>query len=150
MTWTYSTDPATSAKDEVRFLLNDVDIANPLFSDEQIAWMILEYGPNIYDVCRNGAETLAGRFAGLADNTSKSVADIHVSTSYANTAKRYRELADSFLKRRLRKSRPSIGVVADSLLATRERTDGTTPHSDFFLGQMDNPNSVVVTYPELK
>ena len=148
MTWTYSTDPSTSAKDEFRFLMADTDITDPFFSDEQIAWMIGEYGPNIYDVCRAGAEQLMSKFTRLADSTSKSVGDIHVSQNYSAKAKQFQELAHSFLNRRLRKSRPRIGISADSLLATSERTDGTSPHSDFFMGQMDNPNSVNTTYPE--
>lgn len=38
MTWTYSGDPATSARDSIRFLVGDTDTNDQLISDEEIAW----------------------------------------------------------------------------------------------------------------
>ena len=38
MTWTYSGDPATNARDSIRFLVGDTDTNDQLVSDEEIAW----------------------------------------------------------------------------------------------------------------
>ena len=140
MTFTYSNDPNVSAKDKLRFLLHDTDSTDVLLSDEEIAWMITEWGPNIYDVARACAETLTTRFIRLADSTSKTVGDMSLSVSYSQKSQEYKDLAISFLARRLRKSRPRIGVNADALKNTDARTTNEFG-TDFHLGQMDNPNN---------
>ena len=38
MTWTYSGDPATNARDAIRFLTGDTDTNDQLINDEEIAW----------------------------------------------------------------------------------------------------------------
>jgi len=38
MTWNYSGDPASSARDSIRFLVGDTDINDQLVTDEEIAW----------------------------------------------------------------------------------------------------------------
>jgi hypothetical protein len=144
MTFTYSTDPSTTPKDAVRFYLHDIDITDPLYTDEEIAFAISDWGPNVFDVCRVLAETLIAKFTRLADSSSKTVGDISVSKSYNDKAGQYEKLAASFVARRLRKNRPRIGVNADSLKATSDRTVETF-HTDFHLGQMDNPKNVSET-----
>lgn len=141
MTFTYSGDPNTSTANAVRFYLNDTVSTDALFSDEEIAYMVADWGPNTFEVCRAMAETLIARFTRLADSTSKTVGDISVSQSYSAKAKQYQALADSFLARRLRKSRPKIGVNADALKNTSDRKV-TSFGTDFHVGQMDNPNNV--------
>ena len=44
MTWTYSEDPSSDAKDAVRFLIGDTDETDPLLQDEEIVWLISEQG----------------------------------------------------------------------------------------------------------
>lgn len=44
--WTYSGNPANSAKDQVRFYLGDTDSANPEMMDEEILWAISLRGNN--------------------------------------------------------------------------------------------------------
>lgn len=46
MTWTYSGNPKTNRKDEVRFLVGDTNEAAPIFQDEEIEYLIEEYGEN--------------------------------------------------------------------------------------------------------
>ena len=140
MTFTYSGDPSTSTRNYVRFLLNDTDSTDALFSDEELTYVINEWGGDAYDAARECAEILIARFARLADSTSKSVGDISVSESYGSKVTHYKELADSLLKREMRKSPPRPWANADALKSTDDRTT-TDFNTDFSMGQMDNPNS---------
>ena len=140
MTFTYSGDPSTSARNYVRFLLNDTDSNDALFSDEEIAYVLTEWGGDAYDAARELAEILIARFARLADSTSKSVGDISVSESYGSKITHYQQLANSLLQRKMRKSPPRPWANADALKSTDDRTT-TDFGTDFTMGQMDNPNS---------
>lgn len=44
MTWSYSGDPATSQKDEVRFLIGDTDTKEQLLQDEEIQYLLTTTG----------------------------------------------------------------------------------------------------------
>lgn len=140
MTFTYSGDPTTSTRNKVRFLINDVDATDVLFSDEELDYLIGEWGTNVYEISRGACEVLIARFSRLADNSSKSVGDISVSESYSAKVQQYQALADSFFARRLRKAPPTLKVNADSLLSTNDRVIDDY-NTDFFVGIHDNPNS---------
>lgn len=43
MAWSYSGDPSTSKKDEVRFLIGDTNINQQILSDEEIEYMLKLY-----------------------------------------------------------------------------------------------------------
>ena len=96
MSWSYSGDPTSSPKDEVRFLIGDTRANYPMMSDEEIIYCItLVYGsleaapaqgnflPAAY-----AADNLATKYAGMAD---KSVGDLHI--SYSNQFRQYQQLA---------------------------------------------------------
>lgn len=144
MTFTYSGDPSTSTRNYVRFLLNDTDSTDVLFSDEELSYVITEWGGDAYDAARECAEILIARFARLADSTSKSVGDISVSESYSSKISHYKELANSLLQRKMRKSPPRPWANSDSLKSTDDRTTTDYP-TDFVVGQMDNPNNYYET-----
>lgn len=46
MSWTYSGNPATSARDSLRFLIGDTNINEPIMQDEELDYLITEYGAN--------------------------------------------------------------------------------------------------------
>ena len=138
MAFTYSGDPTTSTRNAVRFLLNDTDSGDVLFTDAELDYLITEW-VNVYEICRAACETLVSRFSRLADSTSKSVGDISVSESYTAKSKQYQDLANSFLQRRMRKTPPTVWANADSLKSTNDRTVADY-NTDFFTGQHDNPN----------
>jgi len=140
MTFTYSGDPTTSTRNKVRFLINDTDATDVLFSDEELDYLSGEWGTNVYEIARGACEVLIARFSRLADSSSKSVGDISVSESYSAKIAQYQALADSFLARRLRKAPPTMRANADSLLSTDDR-DITDYNTDFHVGIHDNPNS---------
>lgn len=144
MTFTYSGDPSTSTRNYVRFLLNDTDSTDVLFSDEELSYVITEWGGDAYDAARECAEILIARFARLADSTSKSVGDISVSESYSSKVSHYKELANSLLLRKMRKSPPRPWANSDALKSTDDRTTTDYP-TDFVVGQMDNPNNYYET-----
>ena len=144
MTFTYSGDPTTSTRNKVRFLINDTVTADALFSDEELDYLITEWGTNVYEICRAACETLVSRFSRLADSTSKSVGDISVSESYTAKSKQYQDLANSFLDRKLRKAPPTMWAKTDALKSTDDKTTSDF-NTDFVVGQMDNPNSFYET-----
>jgi len=144
MTFTYSGDPSTSTRNYVRFLLNDVTSTDALFSDEEINYVITEWSGDAYEAARELAEILIARFARLADSTSKSVGDISVSESYSSKITHYKELANSLLLRKMRKSPPRPWAKADALKSTDDKTT-TDYNTDFVVGSMDNPNSYYET-----
>lgn len=140
MTWSYSGDPSTSTKNYVRFLINDTNTNDQLFSDEELNYVISEWNNDAYDAARECAEILIARFAREADSISKSVGDISVSESYAQKITHYKELANSILMRKMRKSPPRPWANADTLKSTDDR-QVTDYNTDFHVGIHDNPNS---------
>jgi len=140
MPFTYSGDPSTSTRNAVRFLINDTDAADALFSDEELNYLISEW-ENVYEVARAACETLIARFNRLADSTSKSVGDISVSESYSAKAKQYQDLAHSLLMRRMRKTPPTPYANAQALKSTNDRIVDDY-NTDFYAGIHDNPNNV--------
>ncbi len=46
MSWTYSGNPASSQRDELRFTISDTNQAEPIMQDEELDYLITEYGSN--------------------------------------------------------------------------------------------------------
>jgi hypothetical protein len=98
MTWTYSGDPATNARDSIRFLIGDTDTNDQLLNDEEIAWVNNQLTGSdtaltaLYNAAYRCCLLIASKFSRLAD---QSVGDLKVSMS--QKAKAYREQADSLL-----------------------------------------------------
>ena len=94
MTWTYSGDPASNARDSIRFLIGDTDTTDQLINDEEIAWMNNQVTGSdtattgVYTVAVRACLTIASKFARMAD---KSVGDLSVTMSQKATG--YREQA---------------------------------------------------------
>lgn len=140
MTFTYSGDPSTSVRNYVRFLINDTDSTDALFSDEELNYVISEWNSDAYNAARECAEILIARFSRLADSTSKSVGDISVSESYSSKITHYKELAESLLRRQMRKSPPKMWTNSETLKSTDDRNISDY-NTDFHAGIHDNPNS---------
>ena len=140
MTFTYSGDPSTSTRNYVRFLINDTDSTDALFSDEELNYVISEWSGDAYNSARECAEILIARFSRLADSTSKSVGDISVSESFSQKIQHYKELADSLLRRQMRKNPPKLWANTEALKSTDDRNISDY-NTDFYAGIHDNPNS---------
>ena len=95
MTWTYSGDPATNARDSIRFLIGDTDTTDQLLNDEEIAWINNQVTGSdtatsgVYTVAVRACLTIASKFSRMAD---KSVGDLSV--SMAQKAHAYRDQAN--------------------------------------------------------
>lgn len=96
MSFTYTGDPTTSPKDEVRFLVGDVNMQDPELSDAEIIYCVcLVYGSMAnappmgnYLPAAYAADNLASKYARQAD---KSVGDLHI--AYGNRFKQFQMLA---------------------------------------------------------
>lgn len=141
MTFTYSGDPSTSTRNYVRFLISDTDSTDALFSDEELNYVISEWNNDAYKAARECAEILIARFSREADSTSKSVGDISVSESYSSKITHYKELAESLIRRQMRKSPPRPFVNAQALKSTNDRIVDDF-NTDFYSGIHDNPNNI--------
>lgn len=64
MSWNYSGDPSESELDACRFMIGDTDPSEPLMQDEEIQYIIDNYGPNelqVYYQLFSRAATLFAR-----------------------------------------------------------------------------------------
>ena len=81
MTRTYSGDPATNARDAIRFLTGDTDTNDQLINDEEIAWTNNQVTGSdtattaLYEVSYRVMVAIASKFSRLAD---QSVGDLKV------------------------------------------------------------------------
>lgn len=66
MSFSYSGDPSTSDKDNVRFILQDTDATHPLLQDEEINFLLIQEG-DVYQAAAIGAERIAANFARFTD-----------------------------------------------------------------------------------
>jgi acetyl esterase/lipase len=46
MSWSYSGNPASSEMDELRFIIGDTNISEPIMQDEELEYLITKYGSN--------------------------------------------------------------------------------------------------------
>lgn len=67
--WTYSGNPGYSAVDEVRFLIGDTDVKQPLLLDGEIAWVLGEYNHNPLMAALRCCEVLIVHSARMVDQS---------------------------------------------------------------------------------
>lgn len=84
MTWTYSGDPATNARDSIRFLVGDTDTNDQLVTDEEIAWTNNQVTgsdtatTDLYTVAYRVMLAIASKFSRLAN---QAIGDMRVDLS---------------------------------------------------------------------
>ena len=88
MTFEYSGDPATSAKDEVRFLIGDTDENDALMQDEEIDYLVTTHG----SVSLAGANALLALASRYSRQVTKAVGDLKLELS--DKAAQFRVAAD--------------------------------------------------------
>lgn len=116
MTWDYSGNPSSSAKDAVRFLSGDTDEDDPLVSDEEIAY-ILTQESNPYEAAALVCEALASKFA-----RETSVSGDGFSESGGELSRQFKERAKDLRMQSggRSKPRPYVGGISYS---ERENAD---------------------------
>jgi len=86
--WTYTSDPANSNRDAVRFLVGDVDPYDQLASDQEVDWLLSDN--TVYESASKLCLAIAGRFARCID---KSIGSL--SKSYSQKYQHYLELSST-------------------------------------------------------
>lgn len=135
MTWTYSGNPGSSTRDEVRFLIQDTDTNSQLLSNEELDYLITSYG-EAYSAAVAAVGVLIAT-ASRAVQESKTVGDLSISKSEGARLQQWQALMVSLQNERFRRFPAAPVVNANVLLPTDER-DEENEGSDFVVGQMDN------------
>ncbi len=91
--WTYTGLPATSTRDEVRFLVGDTDHGSQLVTDEEITYALAAEG-NTHTAAALVAKSIAAKFAPLID---RAIGDLKI--SFSQRQKHFKELADELQAR---------------------------------------------------
>jgi hypothetical protein len=134
VTFSYSGDPSASDLDEVRFLISDTNEAEPLLSDEEIAYVIATWNPLYGSNTLTAAvccEIVAGKFAG-----SISVSADGVSVALSELQGKYEQLAASL--RDQYKQQEALGNPSFSGTLFDDTWDATIKPLTFGKGFMDN------------
>lgn len=92
MAWTYSGNPATSLRDQVRFLIGDTDPDDPLLQDEEIDWLLAQSNQNVLAAAAEACQAISARYSRQAD---RQVGDLRIALSqkaeaYAKRAQEFR------------------------------------------------------------
>ena len=133
MSWSYSGDPTTSAKDEVRFLIGDTDSREPLLQNEEIAYVLGKYNNSPINAAIRCCETIMAKFARLVN---EAVGQVKI--NYRERYENYRDtIAD--LRRRLaiEDATPYAGGISVSDKRTNQDNDDRV-RPDFTKHQNEN------------
>lgn len=91
MSWSYNGNIRYNFKDQVRFLIGDIDESNQLIQDEIIDYYLEEKNNDVLEVCYVLSMSLYNRFSKLVNiSVGKS------SISYSDRAKNYYNLMGKF------------------------------------------------------
>jgi hypothetical protein len=117
--WSYSGNPASSARDELRFWVQDTDVNLPLLSDTELDYLLAAYSTSrIIYVAAVAAGVLATKFG-----TEVSIGADGVNVSVSELSEKWFKIAEEL--RDQYKSNPGIGIHnPDGTL-----TDGDDPTS---------------------
>lgn len=133
MVFEYSGDPTTNKKDEVRFLIGDTDVQEPLLQDGEIQYLLSKYNQNAMSAAIQACETIAAKFSRLMD---EQVGQVKI--TYSQRAEQYTKMRDE-LRTRLSLdgvSPYSGGISKTDKQVQEQNTDRVKP--DFTKHQMEN------------
>lgn len=142
MAWSYSGDPGASDKDEVRFLIQDVDTGLQLLSDEEIQFL-LDRWLNRYDsvtyVAAVAAATVSRKFVGVLTISADGV-----TVNAADLVDRYKALA---VQLRSEYIASQVGGQIDlSNIMVGQGHDYSIKPLSFAIGLHDNPEAGAQDY----
>lgn len=139
MSWTYL-GPGNSAKDAVRFWIQDVDITNQRLSDEDINYLIAQFwntDGHELGIAARAAELLASRYAAEVN-----VSGDGLSVDVGSLQQRYNDLATS-----LRDQLNSLPSWDAHALVYDLTDDPNVPPLNFAVGMNDHPEVGRTSYP---
>ena len=109
--WSYSADPSSSDKDQVRFLIGDIDTNEQLLADEEINFLVGRHD-TIWGACAEACESIAAQYSKRADVGLGGGMDSDLSQK----AEQYRKRADEFRKKQSGAHAP-IDTSGDPILS---------------------------------
>ena len=128
MAWTYSGDPSTSLRDQVRFLVGDTRGQQEVsLQDAEIDWLLTQTANDTYMAGSMAAQEMAGGYAMLTTK-ARTIGDLTVVHDYVSAEKRMLLLAE-----RLRLGRRA-GQIGSPIMES-------TSVSQFTLGMLDDGGS---------
>lgn len=135
MTWSYSGDPGASNIDHIRFLIQDTDTSDQLFSNEELTYLYTSYG-DAYSAAIAAVTTLVAKGSRVAEE-SKTVGDLSLSVKSGALVTQWEALLRHLKAERFRLSPAAPVINANAIVPTVERVD-EDESTDFVIGQMDN------------
>lgn len=118
MTWSYSGNPASSSKDEVRFLAQDTVKTDPLLEDEEIDFLITQEG-SAQKAAIKAAQTIMAKFARFVDESVG-----QVKKSFSQRFGHYRDLVDDLNRHAaMRGAVPFAGALTETQKDVQEDND---------------------------
>ena len=136
MSFSYSGNPASSSKDQVRFLIQDTAATNQQATDEEIDWVISTEA-NIYMAAALVMEMVARRSSGIV---SKKVGDLSI--TYRSPAAMLEEAKTLRARGRSAYQIPTAGGISVSEKLSHEQ-DTDIPKPSFKRNRMDNPETTI-------
>ena len=133
--WSYSGDPTTTPRDEVRFLLQDTDVTNPQLSDVEIDYCIqvgLKRADSLLWVAWYCCNVLIARYTAVVNASSDGVS-VDTGTLVAN----YRALATTLWDQYQTVTADDIPVNLDNI-SWGDLPDPSITPLTFGLGLFDN------------
>jgi len=133
--WTYSGDPRTSQKDQIRYMVGDTIESDQQLTDGEILYAIQAAGGvNRFRIASDLCNALASKFARLVDTVDKDLR-----TMYSSKSRNYRQMALQYLQ----SADGAGGGVgwASGILTTQKRTQEANTNRvqpQFVLGMTDN------------
>lgn len=136
MSFSYSGDPSQSPKDAVRYLVQDTNSSDPLVQDEEIAWVLSQFG----DTRTAAIDILGTIIIRLSARINKQVGDLRI---YSSDRFNQAEAALAALKSQSMHLSPAIpyagGVSEGDMEIDRDNDDTVQPQ--FALGFTDNSDT---------
>lgn len=135
MTWTYSGNPSSTARDAVRFLIGDTDTTDQLITDEEISYLVSIHG-NTHRVASEACRAIAAKFARLMNRSIGGLA-----ADFSAKYRQYLELADNLLSKD--EVIPVSPFISGFSRSAKEAEELDTDRETTFgrKGQHDNPRA---------
>ena len=132
MTWSFNSTDLSASKDQVRLYVGDVDSADPLLTDEEIAFAVTQAG-SVRAASALAADWISALFSRRSD---KSTGDLSLSAS--QKSKQYAELAARLRRESALLALPYFGGISIAAKDAREAdTDRVKPA--FTMEMLDDP-----------
>lgn len=140
-TYTYTQDPSSSKKDEVRFLTQDIDLDNALMGDEEIEYLLIKYSDDANQTALAALTTMLIKLSATV-NESKKVGDLSITKSSTDRFNNLVAARDQLAAQTMRLSPATPyagGMSKTDMDIDRENDDIVQPN--FSLG-MDDDRSI--------